>query len=93
MRLAAVAVLWLLGGCREQPRPQPEQTSSESVAAPGEAPRALEVGVSGCAGLVEEPRRGHLCLVRPAKKAKPLHLWLHGASDLQVELRFAGVEV
>lgn len=90
LRLAAVAVLLLGGGCREPAKPTDEAIASPSVVA---TKPQLEVGVSGCAGLVEEPQQGRLCLLRPTKQAKPLYLWLHGASDPKVELRFSGVAV
>jgi tetratricopeptide (TPR) repeat protein len=86
VRLAAVAAVGLsvLAGCREQ-APEQDQTTVAVVAKP-----RIEVGVSGCAGLVEDPERGLVCLTR---KPKPLHLWLDGASDPKAELRFDDMAV
>lgn len=89
LTLAAVAAmgLWLAAGCRERAPAEEEQAVAEEV-----KPQ-LEVGVSGCSGLVQDPERGLLCLTRHTNTPKPLHLWLHGARDPNVELRFSGAAI
>lgn len=84
--MAAIG-LCLLGGCRE--RAPAEQIADQAPAEAVAKPR-IEVGVSGCAGLVQDAERGLVCLTR---KLKPLHLWLDGASDPEVELQFDGVAI
>jgi hypothetical protein len=76
----------LLVGCRDRGR----DPADVAVAGPVERKPALEVGVSGCSGLVQDPERGLVCLTR---KQKPLYLWLDGATDPKLALRFDGVEI